>query len=48
MDPVEHTLGTNFKVFYPEQGNIFSFTEKVGYVGVTPLILNGSLRDNFL
>ena len=41
-------LGLISKVFYPEQGNIFSFTEKVGYVGVTPLILNGSLRDNFL
>ena len=27
---------------------ISSFTDKVGYVGVTPLILNGSLRDNFL
>tara|TARA_B100001057_G_scaffold500607_1_gene616623 strand:+ start:3284 stop:4882 length:1599 start_codon:yes stop_codon:yes gene_type:complete len=41
-------LGLISKVFYPEEGSISSFTDKVGYVGVTPLILNGSLRDNFL
>ena len=41
-------LGLIAKVFYPQVGNISSFTDKVGYVGVTPLILNGSLRDNFL
>ena len=36
------------KVFYPESGTISTYTNKVGYVGVTPLILNGTLRDNFL
>ena len=30
------------KVFYPQEGKITSYSEKVGYVGVTPLILNGS------
>ena len=41
-------LGLISKVFYPQEGKITSYSEKVGYVGVTPLILNGSLRDNFM
>ena len=41
-------LGLISKVFYPESGTISTYTDKVGYVGVTPLILNGTLRDNFL
>ncbi len=41
-------LGLISKVFYPEEGNIIIASNKLGYVGVTPLILKASLRENFL
>ena len=41
-------LGLISKVFYPHTGKIVSFTNNFGYVGVTPLIFDASLRDNFL
>ena len=41
-------LGLISKVFYPQEGLITINTNEVGYVGVTPLILNSTLRENFL
>ncbi len=41
-------LGIIAKVFYPQEGNIKIDSEKIGYVGVTPLILNSTLRENLL
>jgi ABC-type multidrug transport system fused ATPase/permease subunit len=41
-------LGLISRVFYPENGTISVHSNKIGYVGVTPLILEASLRDNFL
>ena len=36
------------QVFYPEDGSINVSSTKIGYVGVTPLILDDTLRENFL
>ena len=41
-------LGIISKIFYPEEGSIKINSSKIGYVGVTPLIINGTLRENFL
>ena len=41
-------LGLISKVFYPEEGEIKLNTDDIGYVGVTPLIIEGSLRENLL
>lgn len=41
-------LGIISKVLYPEEGNLQLYTNNIGYVGVTPLIINGSLRENLL
>ena len=41
-------LGLISKVFYPEKGEIKLNTDDIGYVGVTPLIIDGSLKDNLL
>ena len=41
-------LGLISQVFYPEGGNINISSNKIGYVGVTPLILDDTLRENFL
>ncbi len=41
-------LGIISKIFYPEEGDVRINTNKIGYVGVTPLIINSSLRENFL
>lgn len=41
-------LGLVSEVFYPQDGNITLNNRSIGYVGVTPLILNSSLRENFL
>ncbi len=41
-------LGLISKVFYPQEGSININTNDIGYVGVTPLILNSTLRENFL
>lgn len=41
-------LGLISQVFYPESGSINIFTNKVGYVGVTPLIIDGTLRENLI
>ena len=41
-------LGIISKIFYPDEGFIKINSSKIGYVGVTPLIINGTLRENFL
>ncbi|MDB3983806.1 ABC transporter ATP-binding protein/permease [Acidimicrobiia bacterium] len=41
-------LGIISKIFYPEKGSVKINSNKIGYVGVTPLIINSTLRENFL
>jgi ABC-type bacteriocin/lantibiotic exporter with double-glycine peptidase domain len=41
-------LGILSGVLYPEKGNLYSFTNRFGYIGVTPLIISGTLRDNLI
>ena len=39
-------LGICAGVFYPDKGKVTSFSNNFGYIGVTPLILSDSLRNN--
>lgn len=41
-------LGIIAQIFYPESGTVDIFTSKIGYVGVTPLIIDGTLKQNLL
>lgn len=41
-------LGIISQIFYPEKGEVTLSANKIGYVGVTPLIIDGSLRENLL
>ena len=41
-------LGLISGVFYPTSGTVTVFTNKFGYVGTKPLILNSSLKENLL
>lgn len=41
-------LGLISQVFYPEDGQINVSSNKIGYVGVSPLILDGTLRENIM
>lgn len=41
-------LGLLAGVFYPSQGEVYSFSNKFGYVGATPLIFNSTLYDNIM
>ena len=41
-------LGLLAGVFYPSQGEVYSFSNKFGYVGPTPLIFNSTLYDNIM
>ena len=41
-------LGICAGVFYPESGTVNTYSNKYGYVGVTPLIFTDSLRNNLL
>jgi len=41
-------LGLLAGVFYPNSGEVYSFSNKFGYIGATPLIFNSSLRDNIM
>ena len=41
-------LGLISRVFYPQQGEIQISSSKIGYVGVTPLIIDATLRENFI
>lgn len=41
-------LGLISGIFYPEEGTVSLSSNKIGYVGVTPLIINGTLNENIL
>ena len=41
-------LGIISQIFYPKMGDEEAYTDRIGYVGVTPLIIDGSLRENLL
>ena len=41
-------LGLISQIYYPQSGSINIISKKIGYVGVTPLIIDGSLRTNLL
>ena len=41
-------LGLLAGVFYPNQGEVYSFSNKFGYIGATPLIFNSTLLDNIM
>ena len=41
-------LGLISGVFYPTEGLITTYSDKYGYVGPNPLILNSTLRENLL
>jgi len=41
-------LGLLSQIYYPQEGQISIFTRNIGYVGVMPLIFDGSLRENLL
>lgn len=39
-------LGLASGLLLPDSGNIFSYSEKMGYVSSTPLIIKGSIKEN--
>ncbi len=41
-------LGLSSGLLFPQKGKITTFSNKYGYVGVTPLIISGTLRENLL
>ena len=41
-------LGLVSGVFYPTEGSITTYSNKYGYVGANPMILNASIRQNLL
>lgn len=41
-------LGLIAGVFYPNSGEVYSFSNKFGYIGATPLIFNSTLRENIM
>jgi len=41
-------LGLAAGVIFPEKGNIESFSKSYGYVGVTPMIIHGTIRENLI
>lgn len=41
-------LGLLSQIYYPQKGEIDIFTKKIGYVGVAPLILDGTLKENLI
>ena len=41
-------LGLISQIYYPQNGKVNIFTEKIGYVGVTPLIIDSTLRENLI
>jgi len=41
-------LGLISGLYVPQDGSIESSSDKLGYVGVTPLIVDGSLRENLI
>ena len=41
-------LGLISGLYIPQTGKVSISTDKVGYIGVTPLIIDGSIRENLL
>lgn len=41
-------LGLLAGVFYPTDGEVYSFSNKFGYIGAIPLIFNSTLQDNIM
>tara|TARA_B100001996_G_scaffold378098_1_gene361700 strand:- start:1291 stop:2907 length:1617 start_codon:yes stop_codon:yes gene_type:complete len=41
-------LGLISQIYYPQKGEINIFTKHIGYVGVTPLIIDGTLKENLI
>jgi ABC-type bacteriocin/lantibiotic exporter with double-glycine peptidase domain len=41
-------LGLCSGLLYPQKGSTTTFSSKFGYVGVTPLIITGTLKENLL
>jgi len=41
-------LGLIAGIFYPEEGSVSLSSKNIGYVGVTPLIISGTLKENVL
>ena len=41
-------LGLFSGIFYATKGKVVSYSDKFGFVGAIPMILNASLRDNLL
>lgn len=41
-------LGLIAGLYLPTKGKISIFTDKIGYVGVTPLVFDGSIKENIL
>ena len=41
-------LGLISQIYYPQNGEIDIFTKNIGYVGVTPLIIDSTLRENLI
>ena len=41
-------LGLIAGVFYPNSGEVYSFSDNFGYIGATPLIFNSTLHDNIM
>ena len=41
-------LGLISQIYYPQKGEINIFTKHIGYVGVTPLIIDSTLRENLI
>jgi len=41
-------LGLTGGLLFPQSGNVESYSNKFGYVGVTPLIISGSLKENLM
>ena len=41
-------LGLLAGVLYPLEGSVKTHTSKFGYIGVTPMIITGTLRENLL
>ncbi len=39
-------LGLISQIYYPQNGKVNIFTENIGYVGVTPLIIDSTLKEN--
>ena len=42
-----HLLGLTGGLLFPQSGTVESYSNKFGYVGVTPLIISGSIKREF-